>query len=65
MKGKVSKPLTKKLGVGHGKICSSAHYKIYINPVLDILDSAKLGIDISPIKSQTKDVTNSRKSPQY
>ena len=51
MKGKVSKPLTEQLGVGQGKIRSSDHYKIYINPVLDILDSAQLGIDIGPINA--------------
>ena len=51
MKGKVSKPLTEELGVGQGKIRSSDHYKIYINPVLDILDSAQLGIDIGPINA--------------
>ena len=51
MNGKISKPLQENLGVGQGKIRSSDHYKIYINPVLETLESAKLGINIGPINT--------------
>ena len=51
MKGKISKPLVESLGVGQGKIRSSDHYKIYINPGLDTLDSANLGVNIGPINT--------------
>ena len=40
---------TENLGVGQGKIRSSDHYKIYINPVLETLENADLGIDIGPV----------------
>ena len=49
MNGKVSQKLTENLGVGQGKIRSSDHYKIYINPVLETLENANLGINIGPI----------------
>ena len=51
MNQKISKPLEESLGVGQGKIRSSDHYKIYINPVLETLESAKLGINIGPINT--------------
>ena len=51
MNGKISKPLQENLGVGQGKIRSSDHYKIYINPVLETLESAGLGINIGPINT--------------
>ena len=51
MNGKISKPLQENLGVGQGKIRSSDHYKIYINPVLETLDNADLGINIGPINT--------------
>ena len=51
MKGKISESLTENLGVGQGKIRSSDHYKIYINPVLETLESADLGINIGPINT--------------
>ena len=51
MKGKISESLTENLGVCQGKIRSSDHYKIYINPVLETLESADLGINIGPINT--------------
>ena len=51
MQGKLSKPLTEHLGVGQGKIRSSDHYKIYINPILETLESAELGVNIGPINT--------------
>ena len=49
MNQKVSLPLNEELGVGQGKIRSSDHYKIYIDPILKTLDKATLGINIGPI----------------
>ena len=51
MNGKISKPLQENLGVGQGKIWSSDNYKIYINPVLETLEIANLGISIGPINT--------------
>ena len=51
MKGKILKPLIEKGGVGQGKIRSSDHYKVYINPVLETLESARLGVNIGPINT--------------
>ena len=42
MSRKISQPLNENLGVGQGKIRSSDHYKIYINPALETLESAQL-----------------------
>ena len=49
MNKKLSLPLEESLGVGQGKIRSSDHYKIYINTVLETLESAQLGVNIGPI----------------
>ena len=51
MNKKISQPLSETLGVGQGKIRSSDHYKIYINPALETLESAQLGINIGPINT--------------
>ena len=51
MNGKLSQPLNEYLGVGQGKIRSSDHYKIYINPVLETLEKANLGVNIGPINT--------------
>ena len=51
MNRKISKPLEESLGVGQGKIRSSDHYKIYINPVLETLEAANLGVNIGPINT--------------
>lgn len=51
MKGKISQPLAETLGIGQGKIRSSDHYKTYINPVLETLDSANLGVQIGPMNT--------------
>ena len=51
MSRKISQPLNENLGVGQGKIRSSDHYKIYINPALETLESAQLGINIGPINT--------------
>ena len=51
MNRKISPPLSENLGVGQGKIRSSDHYKIYINPALETLESAQLGVNIGPINT--------------
>ena len=51
MKGKISQPLLEKGGVGQGKIRLSDHYKVYINPILETLESAGLGVNIGPINT--------------
>ena len=51
MNGKTSQPLREELGVGQGKIRSSDHYKIYINPGLETLENSGLGVDIGPINT--------------
>ena len=43
MNKKISQPLYENLGVGQGKIRSSDHYKIYINPVLETLEMLTWG----------------------
>ena len=49
MKGKVSRGFTESLGVKQGNIKSSDNYKIYINPLLDTVDSANLGVWVGPV----------------
>ena len=49
MNGKLSKEIFEEKGVKQGQIKSSDHYKIYINPLLDMLDSANLGVWIGPV----------------
>ena len=49
MDKKLSLPLEETLGVGQGKIRSSDHYIIYINTVLETLESAQLGVNIGPV----------------
>ena len=51
MNGKLSAPLTETLGVGQGKIRSSDHYKIYINPLLETLECANLGVNVGPVNT--------------
>ena len=51
LNGQISKPLVETLGVGQGKIRSSDHYKIYINPILETLESADLGVNIGPVNT--------------
>ena len=49
MKGQLSRSLTESLGVRQGHIKSSDHFKIYINPLLDTIDSALLGVQLGPV----------------
>ena len=49
MNGQLSRSISEQTGVKQGHIKSSDHYKIYINPLLDTVDSAKLGVWIGPI----------------
>ena len=49
MKGLLSDQFEEILGVQQGHIQSSDHYKIYINPVLETLKEAYLGVYIGPI----------------
>ena len=49
MKGQLSRNFSENLGVKQGNIKSSDNYKIYINPLLDTVDSANLGVWIGPV----------------
>ena len=49
MNGQLSRNFTEKLGVKQGHIKSSDNYKIYINPLLDAVDSANLGVWLGPV----------------
>ena len=49
MNGKLSRNITEQKGAKQGNIKSSDHYKIYINPLLDTMDSADLGVWVGPI----------------
>ena len=49
MQGQLSRNFTEKLGVKQGHIKSSDNYKIYINPLLDTVDSANLGVWLGPV----------------
>ena len=49
MKCQLSRNFTETLGVKQGHIKSSDNYKIYINPLLDTVDSANLGVWLGPI----------------
>ena len=48
MDGKLSRSINETLGVKQGHIKSSDNYKIYNNPLLDMLDRASLGVQIGP-----------------
>ena len=58
MNGQLSAPLEETLGVGQGKIRSSDHYKIYVNPLLKTLESADLGVNIGPINTGVSGVAD-------
>ena len=49
MKSKLSRKFEETAGVKQGHINSSDHYKIYINPALDALDTSTLGVWVGPI----------------
>ena len=49
MKGFLSQNIEEKLGVKQGRNKSSDHYKVYIAPLLDTLESSNLGIWIGNI----------------
>ena len=49
MNQQLSRSIQEGLGVKQGHIKSSDNYKIYINPLLDAIDDAKLGVWIGPI----------------
>ena len=49
MNGQLSRCFKETLGVKQGFIKSSDDYKIYINPLLDSIDGANLGIWIGPV----------------
>jgi hypothetical protein len=48
MKGQLSRNFTENLGVKQGHIKSSDNYKIYVNPLLDTMDSANLWCGWAP-----------------
>ena len=49
MNGKLSRSIEENLGVKQGRNKSSDHYKIYIAPLLDTLDTSSLGVWIGHI----------------
>ena len=49
MKEKLSSKILEQKGVKQGQIKSSDHYRIYINPLRDMVDSAELGVWIGSI----------------
>ena len=49
MNGQVSRAFTETAGVKQGNCKSSGHYKIYVNPLLDMIDQSQLGVWIGPI----------------
>ena len=49
MNGKLSRNIAETLGVKQGRNKSSDHYKIYVAPLLDTLDTAQLGVWIGNI----------------
>ena len=49
MNGQLSRNFVEHLGVKQGHIKSSDNYKIYINPLLDMVDSANLGVWLGPV----------------
>ena len=51
MNQKLSQPITESLGVKQGGCKSSEHYKTYISPVIEMIESASLGVWIGPINT--------------
>ena len=49
MDGKLSRSIEETLGVKQGRNKSSDHYKVYIAPLLDTLDTSNLGVWIGNI----------------
>ena len=49
MRGKLSDIVEEEKGVKQGQIKSSDHYKVYVNPLLDMVDRSKLGVWIGPV----------------
>ena len=49
MKGQLSRRFSETLGVKQGHIKSSDNYKIYVNPLLDTVDCANLGVWLGPV----------------
>ena len=49
MNGQLSRRFSENLGVIQGSIRAADHYKIYVNPLLDTVDSANLGVWLGPI----------------
>ena len=44
MNGKLSRPIQENMGVKQGRNKSSDHYKLYIAPLLDSLETSNLGV---------------------
>ena len=49
MDGKLTRSIEENLGVKQGRNKSSDHYKVYIAPLLDTLDTSSLGVWIGHI----------------
>ena len=58
MNGKLSRDIVEHLGVKQGRNKSSDHYKVYIAPLLDTLDSTDLGVWIGPVNVSVSGVAD-------
>ena len=58
MKGNLSKDIPEKLGVKQGRNKSSDHYKVYIAPLLDTLETADLGVWVGPVNVSVSGVAD-------
>ena len=58
MNGQVSVNIEEGLGVKQGKNKSSDHYKVYIAPLLDTLESADLGVWIGNVNVSVSGVAD-------
>ena len=47
--GCLSDPVCLHQGIGQGKILATENYKVYINPLLKMLENANVGAKIGPI----------------
>ena len=47
--GQLSKSVSLSQGVGQGRIISTSNYKTYINPLLDVLQAARVGVCAGPL----------------
>ena len=58
MKGNISRDIIENLGVKQGRNKSSDHYKLYIAPLLDTLETADLGVWVGPVNVSVSGVAD-------